>query len=239
MLAALAIMATGIASTPSSASPRVLHRHVHPTATSTSTSASTDTTATTEPATASTTVPTMPLPAPPPAVAEDTCVKGTWAPEYEGRPTTYLVGSDGAYLWHDPDGGWALRVTHANAKERVVFSGSLYSATGQFVDVTSLSPGGDDIIYETGDKHTILFRFVDDGLVDGLSFGTMCSKAFTVNIHLGARLAAPGQVYLGASGDHPVGNPFRVTRVLRDASNSVAKRPSKTKPTTTTTEDAA
>jgi hypothetical protein len=232
MLAALAVVATGVASTPSWASPPVFHRHVHPTTTSTSTS--TATTATTVPASASTTVPTTPLPEPPPAVAEDTCVKGIWAPQFQGRPTTYLVGSDGAYLWHDTDGGWALRVTHANARERVVFSGSLYSATGQFVDVTSLAPGGDDIIYETGDKHTVLFRFVDDGLVDGLSFGTMCAKAFTVNIHLGARLAAPGQVYLGAGGDHPLSNPFRVTRV-RGASNSVAKLVSTTRPTTTTT----
>ena len=52
------------------------------------------------------------VPSPPPAATPDTCVPGAWPALTEGRPTTLLAGTDGAYLWHDPDGGWALRVTH-------------------------------------------------------------------------------------------------------------------------------
>lgn len=222
-VAALAVAATGATSTPSwAATTPARHR-----LTGTTTTTTTDTPAGT------TTVPTtMPLPQSPPPAPEDTCAKGTWAPQYEGRPAVFLTGSDGAYLWHDADGGWALRVTHASAKVRVVFSGSLYSAAGQFIDVSQVDAGGLDIVYETGNKHTVYFRFVNTGLVDGLNFATSCAKTFTVNIHQGPRLAPVGEVYLGASAVNAPTNPFRVQRVK--AQGSDAKLTGLTTTTTTT-----
>jgi hypothetical protein len=201
VVTALALAMTGMTAAPSSASPRALHRH--PTSASTTTNA---------PA-ATTTVPSMPEPVAPPPAPEDNCVKGTWPATVQGRPASFLVGGNRAYLWHDADGGWALRVTHAGPRLRVVFSGSLYSATGQFIDVAPTAGGGNDIVYETADKHTVYFRFVDYGLVDGLNFATECAKAFTVSTHLGSRLLPAGDVYLGAGGVNPAGNPFRVERV--------------------------
>ncbi|HTW08378.1 MAG TPA: hypothetical protein VME46_12755 [Acidimicrobiales bacterium] len=221
--AVLALASVGAASVPSGAGAQDFNRHFRPPTTTTTTTTSlggSDTTTTTPGAT--TTVPTMPVPAPPPAVAPDNCVKGNWAPQFDGRPSVFQSGVNAVYLWHDPDGAWALRVTHANPNQRVVFSGSLYSAVGQFVDVTPfIASGGNDIIYETGDRHTVDFRLVDLGLLDGISFGTLCARAFTVNIHVGARLVPPRDVYLGANAVSAASNPFRATRG-RDASGSAA-----------------
>jgi hypothetical protein len=215
----LALFTGSLASGPSWASSQALHRHL----TSTTTTA----------AAVTTTVP-FPLPQPPPPVAEDTCVKGAWAPETLGRPTSFQAGSNGAYLWHDPDGGWALRVTHSGPRVRVVFSGSLYSASGQFIDVTTVASGGNDIVYETANKRTVYFRFVDDGWVDGLNFGTECAKAFTVNIHEGGKLESPSAVFLGSGLVNPLGNPFRVERG-RAVNGPNSKAGGGTKSTTTTT----
>ena len=93
---------------------------------------------------------------------------------------------------------------------------------------TTVASGGNDIVYETANKHTVYFRFVDDGWVDGLNFGTECAKAFTVNIHQGPKLASPSAIFLGAGLANPLGNPFKVERAR------VVNAPDK-KATTTTT----
>ena len=199
----VAILATALAASPTWASSQPLRRHV----------GGTTTTSSTLPAATTTTVPTMPLPLSPPSAPEDTCVKGTWPADVQGRPASFMHGDNGVYLWHDPDGGWALRVTHSGPRLRVVFSGSLTSANGQFLEVTPVVAGGNDIVYETVDKHTVYFRFVDYGLVDGLNFGTSCAKGFAVNIHVSARLVPPSFIYLGAGEGNPASNPFHVQRV--------------------------
>lgn len=152
---------------------------------------------------------TMPLPAPPPSAPLDTCAKGTWMPQVLGAPSAFLL-DDGVYLWYDPDGGWALRVTHARPRERAVFSGSLYSATGQFTDVTTLGGGGNDIVYEAPNKHRIYFRFVNFSMLDGLNFGTECARGFSIGIHIGHHLVPRSAIHLGSAAVSPPSDPFRV-----------------------------
>ncbi len=156
----------------------------------------------------------LPVPAPPAPAPEDTCVPGTWA-SAEGAPLAYVDGIDGAYLWHDADGGWALRVTHSGPRSKAVFSGSLTATTGQFVDVGA-SPGtGNDIVYLSADKRTVLFRFVNFGALDGLDFATRCTRAIVVHLRLGAVNLGPAHVFVGATGAHPPKDPFKVTRSAR------------------------
>jgi hypothetical protein len=225
LLTALALATTSVAPSPAGATIQALHRRMVAVTTTTTSTA-------TGPA-ATTTVPPKPLPQSPPPAGPDTCVKGAWPSQYEGRPATFAASGDGAYLWHDVDGAWALRVTHSGPRVRVIFSGSLYSATGQFEDVALVGTGGNDIVFETANKHSVYFRFVDDGWVDGLNFATSCAKAFTVNIHQGPRLASPSEIYLGASSVNPVDNPFRVTRVRGD--DGADGKVTGVKPSTTTT----
>ena len=170
------------------------------------------TTTTTSPASPATSSP-MPLPSSPPAVPADTCAKGAWAPSVDGMPSAYGAAGEAAYLWYDADGGWALRVTDANDKPRVVFSGYLTSTSGQFIDVTTVGAGANDIVYEPNGR-TVYFRFVNFGQLDGLNFGTECAKAFSVNIHVGPPLApmSPTSIYLGSGSANPPSDPFRVDR---------------------------
>ncbi len=168
-------------------------------------------TTTTSTSTTTTTLGTMPVPAPPAPALPDNCVKGTWPSAVQGRPLSFQAG-DGIYLWDDPDGGWALRATHAGPTDTAVISGTL-TTSGKFVDVRRLQyGGGDDIVVLSANKHTILFRFVNYGWLDGLDFSTHCSAAFSASVYIGGALASAGAVHLGEGAATPGANPFRVER---------------------------
>jgi hypothetical protein len=166
--------------------------------------------------TTTTTVPLgsdLPAPVPPSPANVDNCVKGSWPADVSGQPASFQPGTDGAYLWYDPDGGWALRVTHTDPRGRVIFSGTITSANGTFVDVHSSGSQGNDIVAVGPGRHTVLFRFVIFGQVGGLDFATHCMSAFRVAVHVSGALAPVSQVFLGAQGANPATNPFRVERV--------------------------
>jgi hypothetical protein len=154
----------------------------------------------------------LPQPAAPAAAPEDTCLPGSWAPAVLGRPASYQPGVDAVYLWHDPDGGWALRATHGGARQGTVYSGSLTTLTGEFIDVSADPGSGTDIVYLCADKHTIYFRFAHFGALDGLDFATHCARGLVVAVHMGGRLVPAGSVHLGANGSGPAQVPFRVSR---------------------------
>lgn len=179
---------------------------------------------------ATTTTTTLPTPQSPPATSPDSCVKGVWPAQVSGKPASYVSGTDGVYLWYDSDGGWALRVTHTGAHTKVVYSGTLTSAAGKFVDVQGIGDPSDDIVYVSPNKHTVLFRFVNFGAVDGLNFATQCTSAFKVNVHAAGMVVPSSAVYLGAGGTNPTSDPFRVVRVA--ASSQRAEVPTTTVPVT-------
>jgi len=175
----------------------------------------------------------LPAPTPPPAAPADNCVKGAWPSVVQGRPVLFKAGDRGAYLWHDPDGGWALRVTHAGPHDRVIISG-MFSTAGRFVDVHRVRDEGNDIVTVGPNRHLILFRFVNYGYVDGLNFATHCSESFTVTLDVSGHLASSKAVHLGANEVNPTSNPFKIERVhgtlgLRQATTTTVA------PTTTTT----
>jgi hypothetical protein len=147
----------------------------------------------------------------------------------EGRPASFLAGSDGAYLWHDPDGGWALRVTHSGPHDKVIFSGSL-TTSGRFVNVALTGGEGNDIVEVGPAKHTIFFRFVNYGWVAGLDFATHCAPAFTVKIYIEGQLAATSAVHVGPGAVNPMSNPFRIERVHGPSGDGI-----QVPPTTSTT----
>jgi hypothetical protein len=129
----------------------------------------------------------------------------------EGAPAQYLTSAPGAYLWFDPDGGWALRVTNVSPQNAVVFSGAL-TTSGQFVNVRRDTDNRADIVFVSRDRHTIVFRFVNYGLVDGLDFATECSPAFTVSIATEGQLASTDAIHLGGTAANPTSNPMRFER---------------------------
>jgi hypothetical protein len=201
--AVLVAAAANIAATPAWARP-TRHRVVFTTTTSTPA-----TTTTTVLASTTTTETTMPAPIPPAPAPADTCAKGVWPAEVQGRPQFFQAG-DGVYLWDDPDGGWALRATHSSPNDTAVISGTL-TTTGKFIDVRR-NDLGNDIVAVSANKRTILFRFVNYGWVDGLDFATRCAPGFSASIYIAGTLAPTTSIHLGGSATAPGTNPFRVLR---------------------------
>ena len=95
-----------------------------------------------------------------------------------------------------------------------IFSGTL-STGGQFVDVRRAQGEQDDIVIVSPDKHTILFRFVNFGRVDGIDFTTRCAQGFATSIYIGGQLASTASVHLGSAESQPASNPFTTERVAR------------------------
>ena len=181
---------------------------------------------------------TLPVTVAPPASAPpDNCVGGYWPSVVQGRPSGFDAGDHGTYLWHDPDGGWALRVTHAGPHDRVVFSGTLQTG-GRFVDVRRVLDERNDIVAVSPNGHTIFFRFINFGWVDGLDFATHCSGGFTVSIDVNGRHSSPDGIHLGLNKATPTSNPFRIERVPKPPVTTTTSTTTSTTnpgPTTTTT----
>jgi hypothetical protein len=129
----------------------------------------------------------------------------------QGRPDGFAGSGHGAYLWYDPDGGWALRVTHAGLNDQAVFSGIL-KTNGKFVDVRQ-SGQGYDIVAVSPNGRSIVFRFANYRTLDGLDFATRCSEALTVTLDINGARAPLGAIYLGGTATSPASNPFKIQRV--------------------------
>jgi hypothetical protein len=217
LLGACAVVAAaGMAATPVSAT---VGRTTNTTTTTTAVGSTTTTTLGGMPA------PTAAIPAP-----ADSCGKAAWPSQVQGRPQSF-VASDGVYLWDDPDGGWALRVTHTGPQDNAVISGTL-TTNGKFADVHR-GKAGDDIIAVSGNKRTILFRFVNYGWLDGFDFATRCSGALSASFYIGGNLASTTSIHLGATASSPSTNPFKVQRGrVAVVSSSLQTVPSTTATTT-------
>ncbi len=197
-----AVATAGVTAVPSWALPRGSHHRVPPT----TTPAPVATLATT-----TTILPSTPPLVPPAPAPADNCARGNWPGAVQGRPVA-LQAQDGAYLWHDPDGGWALRVTRSGARDKTVYSGSLTSATGRFLSIQAAMGNPNDIVASGVGKHAIYFRFVGNAMVDGLDFATQCAKSFRVDIHAGSSVVPADDVHLGGALTSPASVPFRVDR---------------------------
>lgn len=218
------IAATGLAASPAWANQNAQHRHFRPTPTFPGTTTTTTTDA------------TMPLPAPPAPAPEDNCMPGAWPQVVEGSPSSFQAG-DGVYLWQDPDGGWALRATHASPHDGVIIAGTLHTE-GRFVFVHRVRYPGYDVVAVSPNHRTILFRFVNYGWVDGFDFATRCSDGFSASFYIGGTLAPTDAVHLGAGAVNPTNNPFTIERVDGPLGSDGAPAPtttSTTVPATTAT----
>lgn len=149
------------------------------------------------------------------AAKSATCNTDTNWPAYaQGAPDAFDAGDDGAYLWHNPSGGWGLRVSHPllpGKANRVVFTGTITSkgtisgvkkVRDEKGDVAKVGPGG----------HTLRFRFVDYGGVDGVDFVTTCTPGLRVSLDADRSPMGPQFVHLGDKKVNPGTDPFRIRR---------------------------
>ncbi|MDA8044259.1 MAG: hypothetical protein M0Z30_03330 [Actinomycetota bacterium] len=149
---------------------------------------------------------------------------GHWPAYVQGRPDGFDAGDDGVYIWHNPAGGWGLRVSHPllpGRANRVVFSGTVTSA-GTIGHVVRVRDEVGDQVVVGPHGHTLYFHFVDYGGVDGVDFTTTCTPGLQVALAADGAAMAPAFVHLGDRDTHPGTNPFLIRRADRDTGTSPA-----------------
>lgn len=145
-----------------------------------------------------------------PAETDDSgCVAGQWPVEYEGRPASFQAHAQkGIYVWHD-DRGWHLGVTH-EGQGPAVFKGRI-SVNGRLIGHERFAEGRDEAVIRR-DPMRILYRFVDWGWIDGLSFVTHCTSKIVIQGTIDGVPVTPEQVFIGAGGVHPDSVPLVIRR---------------------------
>lgn len=161
-------------------------------------------------------------PAPSRAVPNKTAcdADGHWPGYIQGRPDGFDARDDGVYLWHNPEGGWGLRVSHPvlpGQANKVVFSGTLTSKGG-IGDVKRIRDEKDDRVKVGKHGHTLSFRFVNYGGVDGVDFTTGCTPGVRVSLKVDNATVPVRFVHLGDKKVNPQSDPFTIRRRDRDDS---------------------
>lgn len=142
-------------------------------------------------------------------VDEAACT-GHWPASVQGKPSVYQAGARaGDYLWHDSR-GWHLRVTKVTSA-KAVFSGRIRSDKPLSVAGVALELG--DTFTLSADKLTITYRFANYGHIDGLDFRTACANRLGFAGSMNGTLLPTSRIWIGASGRHPLQNPFVILRV--------------------------
>ena len=148
----------------------------------------------------------------PPAACE---ADAHWPADIQGRPDGFDGRDDGVYLWHNPEGGWGIRVSHPvlpGRANRVVFSGRIVSQ-GLIGHVERVRDEKDDRVVVSGDGHSLWFRFVNYSGVDGVDFTTTCTHSLGVNLKVDGSPMPTQFIHLGDRKVSPDANPFRIRRL--------------------------
>jgi hypothetical protein len=145
-----------------------------------------------------------------------------WPGYVQGRPDGFDAHDDGAYMWHDPKGGWAVRVSHPvlpGKANRVVFTGTVTTA-GRIGHVVRVRDEKNDVVKVTNNGHTLAFRFVNYGGVDGVDFTTTCTPGLRVNLKADGSSMPTKFIHLGDKKVNPGSDPFLVRRNDADTGTS-------------------
>ena len=134
---------------------------------------------------------------------------GSWPAFTNGRPAGFDAGDQaGVYLWHDQD-GWHLRVTHLG-DGRQVYTGTI-TTRGTF-DAERVADERNDIVRVGPEGHTLYFRFVNYGHIDGVDFTTHCAPALNVNLKGDGQELQTSEVRIGHDDTNPTSVPFVIQR---------------------------
>jgi hypothetical protein len=141
---------------------------------------------------------------------DDVGCSGHWPASTHGKPTMLVSGGRaGDYLWHDAR-GWHLRVTKVTART-AVFSGRIHA--DQPISAAGVALEIGDRIALSPDRLTLTYRFVNHGHIDGVDFRTACADHLRIAGSMDGTLLPTGRIWIGATGRHPLQNPFGISRV--------------------------
>lgn len=147
-----------------------------------------------------------------------------WPAYVQGKPDAFDAGDNGVYLWHNPSGGWGLRVSHPQLPgkaNRVVFTGTVVSK-GKIGNVVKVRDEKGDVVKVGPKGHTLRFRFVDYGGVDGVDFTTTCTPGLAVSLKADKSTLSPQYIHLGDKKVNPGSDPFAIRRRDTDTGTTAA-----------------
>jgi hypothetical protein len=131
-----------------------------------------------------------------------------WQSRLEGNPGVTNSSALGYYVWHDNDG---LHVrTHGPGTEHV-FSAQFHT-DGVITDLSPLRLEAADQNYlENGGHDLVIYYHTYDG-IDGVNFAIDGGTVLTGVADLDATPISTADIFLGASADNPLHNPFVLPR---------------------------
>ena len=150
----------------------------------------------------------------PSTTAATGCATGQLPPSILGNPNVKPGQTGGAYIGHGtgPNGervGYGFAVTHPGSKP-VVFTGTITASAP--ISAAKVRVERHDVIRLSADKHTLTFRFVNYGAIDGVAFRADCAKTVTFKLFADGHQLVTDRVFLGANRVHPTSNPFTIER---------------------------
>lgn len=137
-----------------------------------------------------------------------------WPGYAQGRPDGFDAHDNGAYLWHNPTGGWAVRVSHPRlpgGANQVAFSGRIISK-GVIGHVQRVRDERNDSVSVSPNGHVLTFHLVNYGWVDGFDFTTSCTPALGVGLRADGVSIQPRFVHIGDRKVNPRSDPFSIRR---------------------------
>jgi hypothetical protein len=125
-----------------------------------------------------------------------------------GDPGVQPGQASGVRVWHDVQ-GWHVRATHPGTGTEV-FTGLIRSP--QPISLRGYRLEKQDSVTLADGGRTLRFTLVNHGGVDGVDFTDRCAVNTSFSLLRDGGRLSPTEVYLGAGGSHPAGNPFLVRR---------------------------
>ena len=93
---------------------------------------------------------------------------------------------------------------------RLVFTGAIHST--EPIRYIRVRDEANDVVRLSSDAHTLWFRFVNHGYIDGVDFRTDCAKTVGFSLQAAGAEVAPSHIYVSYRGVHPADDPFAISR---------------------------
>jgi hypothetical protein len=180
------------------------------TAAPTTTAPTTSTTTTTLPPATTTTTTLQPLPSVPAlaAIPVSKCISSVWPASTLGRPSNFGAGAKrGAYIWFE-NGVWNIHLYNPSTSPSL-FTGSIMTGSTQKIYPTYTESATD--LLKAGSKlSTFSFSTAND--IDAVRVASPCSRSATFSLLMNGQAMLTEDIYVGASGAHPLSPRFVITR---------------------------
>jgi Fibronectin type III domain len=157
-----------------------------------------------------TTTTLQPLPSVPAiaAIPVSKCISSVWPASMLGRPSNFGAGAKrGAYVWFE-NGVWNVHLYNP-ASSPSLFTGSVTTGSTQKIYPT-YTEGATDLVKAGSKVSTFSFSTAND--IDAVRVASPCSRSTTFSFLVNGQAMLTEDIYVGASGAHPLSSRFVITR---------------------------